>query len=91
MMPDVNLAATTAMDALHTGVRALSFDAGANVLMPNITPTEAQANYNLYTRKGKVDKNLSSFTSVADELKKLGYEALYNERGDSPKFIKEHC
>ena len=91
MMPDVNIAATTAMDALHTGVRALSFDAGANVLMPNITPPEAQENYNLYTRKGRVDKNLSSFSTVAEELEKLGYEALYNERGDSPKFIKEHC
>ncbi len=90
MMPDINLAATTAMDALHTGVRALSFDAGANVLMPNITPYEARENYNLYSRKGKVDKNLSSFSKVSKELKKLGYKALYNERGDSPKFIKEH-
>ena len=90
MMPDVNIAATTAMDALQTGVRALSLEAGANVLMPNITPQEAQENYNLYTRKGKVDKNLSSFSSVADELEKLGYKALYNERGDSLKFLKEH-
>ena len=90
MMPDVNIAATTAMDALKTGVRALSFEAGANVLMPNLTPPEAQESYNLYTRKGRVDKNLSSFSSVAEELEKLGYKALYNERGDSPKFLNEN-
>ncbi len=90
MMPDVNIAATTAMDALQTGVRALSLEAGANVLMPNLTPPDIQADYNLYTRKGKVDRNLSSFSSVADELEKLGYKALFNERGDSIKFLKEH-
>ncbi len=90
MMPDVNIAATTAMDALQTGVRALSLEAGSNVLMPNLTPPEIQADYNLYTRKDKVDRNLSSFSSVADELEKLGYRALFNERGDSRKFLKEH-
>jgi biotin synthase len=90
MFPDVNIAATTAMDALATGTRALSIEAGANVLMPNLTPLDARANYNLYTRKGKVDENLSSFTSVADELESFGYKALFNERGDSKKFIREY-
>ena len=90
MFPDVNIAATTAMDALQTGVRALSFEAGANVLMPNLTPEDAQANYNLYTRKGNVDKKLSSFSSVSEELDKIGFKALFNERGDSRKFLSEH-
>jgi biotin synthase len=90
MFPDVNIAATTAMDALASGTRALSFEAGANVLMPNLTPKNEQANYNLYTRKGSVDENLSSFASVAAELQKLGYTALFNERGDSKRFIREY-
>ena len=89
MFPEVNIAATTAMDALEKGARALAIEAGANVLMPNLTPPHYQESYALYTRKGKVDEKLSSFDSVSGELEEMGYRALFNERGDSKRYLDE--
>ena len=40
MLPDINIPATTAMESLHPNGRIMALQAGANVVMPNITEEE---------------------------------------------------
>ena len=48
---NVNIAATTALQALHPRGRELALRRGANVLMPILTPTQYRADYSLYEGK----------------------------------------
>ena len=54
---DVNIAATTALQALDDRGREEGLLAGANVLMPNVTDTEYRKNYQLYENKPCLDEN----------------------------------
>ena len=51
LMPDINIAAATALEILDPRGREMGILSGANVLMPNITPREQMVKYNLYNRK----------------------------------------
>ena len=51
LMPDINIASATALEVLDPHGREKGILSGANVFMPNITPEEQKANYNLYDRK----------------------------------------
>lgn len=81
LMPDINIAATTAMQTLHPTGRELAIKAGANVVMPNITPQRVIKDYMLYENKyfGEVDQLLK------DKTINIGY----NSWGDSLKFKKK--
>ncbi|HOY91311.1 MAG TPA: [FeFe] hydrogenase H-cluster radical SAM maturase HydE, partial [Bacteroidales bacterium] len=57
MMPDINIAATTAMQAIDPMGREKALQAGANVLMPNITPKQYREEYLLYNNKPCIDEN----------------------------------
>jgi biotin synthase len=50
-LPDINIAATTALQALDAEGRLAGLRFGANVLMPLLTPTEVRADYLLYPGK----------------------------------------
>ena len=47
LMPDINIAATTALQAIDPTGREKALEIGANVVMPNITPTTNRTLYNL--------------------------------------------
>lgn len=49
--PNANIPATTALAALQPGGRELGLEAGANVIMPNLTPQKYRENYRLYNKK----------------------------------------
>ena len=51
LLPDAHMPATTAAGSLDPAGREKMIEAGANVLMPNITPPEAKRNYLLYPGK----------------------------------------
>ena len=51
MLPDVLLPATTALGTIHPRGRELGIKAGANVVMPNLSPTDVRAKYALYDNK----------------------------------------
>ena len=51
LMPDINIASTTALQTLDPQGRQRGLDAGANVIMPNITPNEVRSSYQLYNHK----------------------------------------
>ena len=51
LMPDINIPATTAMESLHPQGRIMALQAGANVVMPNMTEGEYRRQYELYPGK----------------------------------------
>ena len=76
LLPRVNLPATTALGTLSPQGRELGLRAGANVLMPNLTPEGAKGKYLLYDNK--VNEDLQS---LRESLKRAGYEIVVG-RGD---------
>lgn len=79
LMPNINIASTTALHALHPQGRQLGIAAGANVMMPNLTPEVVRGSYRLYDNKPLADMDLSGFNV-----------SLGNEWGDSRHFA-ERC
>ncbi len=55
LMPDINIPATTAMEALHPDGRIMALQSGANVVMPNVTANEYRQLYQLYPGKNNTD------------------------------------
>jgi len=51
LVPDALIPATTAMGTLHPQGRELALKAGANVVMPNLTPVRYRDKYELYENK----------------------------------------
>ena len=54
LMPDINIPATTAMEALHPQGRTLALNCGANVVMPNISGCNYSNKYALYPGKSRL-------------------------------------
>jgi biotin synthase len=64
MMPDINIAAATALETLHPEGRLVALRSGANVAMPNLTPAGEGSDYRLYDNKpasGSLDTALLDF------------------------------
>ena len=59
--PDANLPATTALSLVNkAGGRAHGLQRGANVVMPNLTPLEERARYEIYPEKAAVHETAES-------------------------------
>ncbi|MCW3806567.1 [FeFe] hydrogenase H-cluster radical SAM maturase HydE [Plebeiibacterium marinum] len=56
LMKDINIAAATALQAIDPMGREKALKHGANVIMPNITPTLNRKNYQLYENKPCIDE-----------------------------------
>lgn len=73
MLPDINIPATTAMESLHPNGRIMALQAGANVVMPNITEEEYRSFYALYPGKAGADGTpASSRSRLAQKIINLG-------------------
>jgi len=55
MKPNLLLPATTALGTIHETGYELGILAGANVVMPNLTPAEVRENYLLYDNKNRME------------------------------------
>lgn len=87
LMPDINIAAATALEAIDPLGREKALSAGANIIMPNLTPHKYLENYLLYENKpirGE-DKN-QAITELVKRLEKSGNEIGLNVWGDSKHF-----
>ena len=85
---DVNIAATTALQALAHDGRERGILAGANVMMPNITDVKYRRNYQLYAGKPCMDENASLCRGCLERrLAAIGERVNYGSRGDSPHFF----
>lgn len=82
MHPNVLLPATTALGTIQPDGREQGILAGANVVMPNISPEEARKRYLLYDRK--VDAGADALKNqmlLQERIEAIGYEVVVN-RGD---------
>lgn len=82
MLPNTLIPATTALGTIQPGGREAGILHGANVIMPNISPTDNRKNYTLYDNKiGTDDTICDSLDFVLNSLNKINYE-VSNYRGD---------
>lgn len=90
MMKDINIASTTALQTIDKNGREKGFLAGANVMMPNITPFNYRDEYVLYENKpasNEIEEDTLHY--IEEQLKKINHQVGYNDWGDSKHFNKE--
>jgi len=84
LMPDINIAATTALQVLHPEGREMAVLAGANIIMPNMTLPQFRPDYLIYEHKPGVDDDAAvSKTKLEQNLHTAGIPVGYSEWGDS--------
>ena len=82
MMPNVLLPATTALGTIDPRGREKGILAGANVVMPNLSPVGVRKKYELYDNKICTgDEAAECRTCLSRRMKSIGYE-LTVDRGD---------
>ncbi|MBQ3749880.1 MAG: [Bacteroidales bacterium] len=90
IMPEINMVAATANQTIDPMGREKAIMAGANVIMPNLTPNEYREDYLIYPDKACVsDKPEECFSCLDIRMKAIGHEILYNAWGDSVAFTKK--
>ena len=91
MLEDVNIAATTALQALDPRGRELGLEAGANILMPNVTDVKYRDGYQLYDGKPCLDENASQCKDcLRRRIESVGETIGLGQWGDSPHFVKRN-
>ena len=87
MMKDINIAATTAMQAIDPLGREKAVKVGANIIMPNLTPTKYREDYLLYEDKPCTDEDAEECSRCLEaRIHMAGGEVGYGEWGDSKHF-----
>ena len=85
LMPDINIPATTAMESLHPQGRIMALQAGANVVMPNVTEGEYRRLYELYPGKICVNDTPAHCSScIGLKIQSIG-RTIGQGRGDHKK------
>lgn len=75
MFPYALIPATTALGTIHPNGRELGIKAGANVVMPNLSPDNAKKNYRLYDNKictGAEDAY--GISTLVHNINEIGYK-----------------
>ncbi len=89
IMPDINIAAATALQAIDPLGREKAVKVGANIIMPNITPGKFRNDYALYENKPCVDEEPEECMNCLDvRIQLADGEIGYGEWGDSRHFQK---
>jgi biotin synthase len=88
-LKDVNIAATTALQTLDIKGRQAGLKAGANIIMPNITPLKYRRDYQLYQGKPCLDESGEQGRARLESMvEAIGEDIGYNQWGDAPHFVK---
>ena len=89
LLKDVNIASTTALQALKPDGREDGLLAGANVIMPNVTDTKYRSSYKLYEDKPCVNEDSTMCRGCLERrIAAIGETIGYDEWGDSRHFQK---
>lgn len=82
LLPDVLLPATTALGTINERGRELGILAGANVLMPNLSPVSVRKKYALYDNKICTgDESAQCRICLEKRVEQIGYH-IVTDRGD---------
>lgn len=83
MLPKTLIPATTALSTIHSDGRKMGILAGANVVMPNLSPRENRKLYNLYDNKRCMgDEAAEGLALLRAEMEEIGYTVV-TARGDT--------
>lgn len=82
MHPTALIPSTTALRSIATDGHLLGIGAGANVIMPNLSPAKAKENYTLYDNKvHSGNEAAAGLQQLKEEIASIGYEII-SHRGD---------
>lgn len=82
MFPYALIPSTTALGTIHPDGREMGFMAGANVVMPNLSPNGVRELYTLYDNKLHTGSEAAEgLSELRERVAALGYNISYN-RGD---------
>lgn len=82
LMPTINIASSTALESLDPLGRQKGLLAGANVVMPNVTPIYKKQNYRLYEDKPGVHLDPSqSLQAIRESIEGCGEHIRYRNPG----------
>ena len=85
MLPKVLLPATTALGTIAENGRELGILAGANVVMPNLSPASVRKKYRLYDNKvSDGAESAQSRQILTEKMHAIGYQVV-TDRGDIKK------
>ncbi|QER42601.1 [FeFe] hydrogenase H-cluster radical SAM maturase HydE [Thermodesulfobacterium sp. TA1] len=68
ILPKANIPATTALNVLAPDLRFKAFLVGANVLMPDLTPTKYKLHYEIYPGKGTYQTKLEDYFEFFEKI-----------------------
>jgi len=89
MLPDCLIPATTALGTIRPDGREKGVLAGANVIMPNLSPTDVRKKYLLYD--GKIctgDESAQCRACLERRMESIGYKVVIS-RGDHKSYDKD--
>ena len=87
MDPKLLIPATTSLGTIHPLGRELGIKAGANVVMPNLSPVNVRKQYMLYDNKVCTGDEAAECISCMDRrMESIGYRVV-TSRGDSPRAV----
>lgn len=82
MFPDALIPSTTALNSIHPEGRLLGIKAGANVVMPNLSPIDYREQYSLYDGKAFTKTEaVEGIAQLKTQLATIGYHIDWS-RGD---------
>lgn len=88
LMPTINIASTTALQSIISTGRELGLMAGANVLMPNLTPVNYRKSYLLYENKPCLEQEADeTLENLLLRICKMGEHVAFHDYGDSRYYI----
>jgi biotin synthase len=89
MLPDALIPATTALGTIHPGGREQGILAGANVVMPNLSPVTVREKYALYDNKISTGEEAAECRDALEkQMNDIGYQ-LVTDRGDYKPISKD--
>ena len=79
MFPHALIPSTTALGTIHPEGREMGIKAGANVVMPNLSPIKNRENYKLYENKICTDEeSAQSVNLLKNKINSIGYQISYD-------------
>lgn len=92
MMPNINIASTTALQSIIPTGREFGLMAGANVMMPNLTPVQYRRNYSLYENKPCLDLEADeTLENLLLRISKIGEHVVRHDYGDSRHYLNRQA
>ena len=90
LIPEANISATTALQAINPAGREIALSSGANMVMPIITPTKYRVNYQLYQGKPCIDDTKEECKRcLTDRVKWSNKQLILDEWGDPISYFNK--